>query len=91
MNALGIFIQERKFEVSAEQMQAATLPKIQVTGSGSDRFEIKAGPDLASQTLVKVPGEIELEVVQDAGDWFKVKLLDGKEGFISKKNAKILK
>jgi Curli production assembly/transport component CsgG len=91
LNALGIFIQERKFEVSTEQVQAAAIPKIQVTGSGSDRFEIKAEPNRASQTLVKVPGEIELDLVQDAGDWFKVKLLDGREGFISKRNAKMLK
>lgn len=91
LNALGIFIQERKFEVSSEQVQAAAIPKIQVTGSGSDRFEIKAEPNPASQTLVKVPGEIELELVQDSGDWFKVKLLDGREGFISKRNAKMLK
>ncbi len=91
LNTLGIFIQERTFEVSTAQVQAASIPKIQVIGSGSDRVEIKAEPNPGSQTLVKVPGEIELELAQDAGDWFKVKLLDGREGFISKKNAKMLK
>lgn len=91
LNALGIFIQERKFEVSAEQMQAASIPKIQVAGSSSERFEIKAEASAGSPTLIKVPGEIELEVVQDAGEWYKVKLLDGREGFIAKKNAKMLK
>jgi hypothetical protein len=72
-------------------VQAASIPKIQVIGSGSDRVEIKAEPNPGSPTLVKVPGEIELELAQDAGDWFKVKLLDGREGFISKKNAKMLR
>ena len=91
LNALGIVIQERKFEVSAEQVQAASVAKIIVLGSGSERFEIKAEPSLAGQTLVRVPGEIELELVQDTGEWFKVKLLDGREGFISKRNAKPLK
>ena len=91
LNALGIFIQERTFEVSSEQVQAASTPKIQVAGSSSDRVEIKAEPSPGSQTLVRVPGEIELEVVQDAGDWYKVKLLDGREGFIAKRNAKMLK
>jgi len=91
LNAMGIFIQERKFEISTEQVQAASIPKIQVAGSSSDRVEIKAEPSPASQTLVRVPGEIELEVVQDAGDWYKVKLLDGREGFIAKRNAKMLK
>jgi tetratricopeptide (TPR) repeat protein len=91
LNALGIFIQERKFEVSAEQVQAASIPKIQIAGSSSERFEIKAEPNPASQTLIKVPGEVELELVQDAGDWYKVRLLDGREGFIPKKNARMLK
>ncbi|MDZ7291115.1 MAG: CsgG/HfaB family protein [candidate division KSB1 bacterium] len=91
LNALGIYIQERTFEVSAEQVQAAGVAKIQVSGSSSERFEIKAEPNPASQTLLRVPGEIELELIQDAGDWYKIKLLDGREGFIAKKNAKMLK
>jgi uncharacterized protein YgiM (DUF1202 family) len=46
---------------------------------------------VSSPTLVKVPGEIELELIGKAGDWYKVKLLDGREGFIAKKDAKVLK
>jgi tetratricopeptide (TPR) repeat protein len=91
LNALGIFIQERKFEISSEQVQAASIPKIQVIGSGSERVEIKAEPNAGSQTLVKVPGEVELDLIEAAGEWYKVKLLDGREGFIAKKNAKMLK
>ena len=91
LNALGISIVERKFEISSEQVQAASIPKIQVVASGSDRVEIKAQPNAGSTTLVKVPGEIELDLLETAGDWFKVKLLDGREGFIAKRNAKMLK
>ncbi|MDZ7364632.1 MAG: hypothetical protein ONB43_02000 [candidate division KSB1 bacterium] len=91
LNALGIFIQEHKFEISPGQVQAASTPKIQVAGSSSNRVEIKAEPNPSSQTLLRVPGEIELEVVQDSGEWYKVKLLDGREGFIAKRNAKLLK
>ncbi|MDZ7263455.1 MAG: hypothetical protein ONB16_02640 [candidate division KSB1 bacterium] len=91
LNAMGIYLQERKFEVSSEQVQQATIAKIQVNGSSSERFEIKAEPNSGSPTLVKVPGEIELELLEPAGDWYKVKLLDGREGFIAKKNAKVLK
>jgi hypothetical protein len=72
-------------------MQVATAPKIQLNGSGSDRIAIKAASDPASQTLVKVPGEIELELVAAAGDWYKVKLLDGREGYLARKDAKVLK
>ncbi len=91
LNAMGIFLQERKFEVSSEQVQQATIAKIQVNGSSSERFEIKAEPNAGSSTLVKVPGEIELELLEAAGDWYRVKLLDGREGFIAQKNAKLLK
>ena len=62
-----------------------------MNGSASNRFEIKAEPNLGSQTLVKVPGEIELELIEKTGDWYKVKLIDGREGFIAKQNAKVLK
>ncbi|HEX9971659.1 MAG TPA: SH3 domain-containing protein, partial [bacterium] len=91
LNALEIFIEERKFEISSDQVQAAAVLKIQVNGSASNRFEIKAEPNPGSQTLVKVPGEIELELIEKTGDWYKVKLIDGREGFIAKQNAKVLK
>ena len=91
LNALGITIVERKFEISSEQVQAASIPKIQVVAAGADRVEIKAEPNAGSTTLVKVPGEIELDLLEASGDWYKVKLLDGREGFIPKRNAKMLK
>ncbi|MCI0699254.1 hypothetical protein L0337_45540 [candidate division KSB1 bacterium] len=91
LNALEIYLQARTFQASAEQMQVATAPKIQVNGSSSHRFEIKAESNPASQTLVKVPGEIELELVAAAGDWYKVKLLDGREGYLARKDGKMLK
>lgn len=91
LNAMGIYIQERKFEVTSEQVQSATVAKVQVNGSGSNRFDIKAAPDAGSATLLKVPGEIELELIETVGDWYKVRLLDGREGFIGKKDAKKIK
>jgi tetratricopeptide (TPR) repeat protein len=91
LNALGIYIQERKFEISSDQVQAATIAKIQVNGSGSTRVDVKAAPDPGSETLVKVPGEVELELIETVGDWYKVRLLDEREGYIMKKEAKLLK
>lgn len=91
LNGLGIFIETRKFEVSSDQVEAAAVMKILVNGSASNRFEIKAEPNSDSQTLVKVPGEIELELIETVGDWYKVRLIDNREGFIAKQNAKVLK
>ncbi len=91
LNAMGVSLQEHRFELSNEQLQQASVAKIQVNGSAGNRFEIKAEPNSGSVTLVKVPGGIELELIETAGDWYRVKLLDGREGYISKKDAKRLK
>jgi tetratricopeptide (TPR) repeat protein len=91
LSALDIFLQPRTFAVSTEQMQVAAAPRIQVIGSGADRIAIRAASDPTSPTLVKVPGEIELELVAASADWYKIKLLDGREGYLAKKNGKILK
>lgn len=91
LNALGIYIQEREFEISSDRVQAATVAKIQVSGSGSSRFDVKTAPDPGSETLVKVPGEVELELIETVGEWYKVRLLDEREGYIAKKDAKVLK
>ncbi|MDZ7343092.1 MAG: hypothetical protein ONA90_01115 [candidate division KSB1 bacterium] len=91
LKALGIQLQPHTFEVSAEKMQAATVAKIQVNGPSSARYEIKAGPDPGSPILVRVPGEIELELIETTSHWYKIKLLDGREGYISKNDAKIMK
>ncbi len=88
---LGVITEEYNFNVSSEQMASATSKKIIINGSSTDRWDVKAGPDENSETLVRVPGEIELEVVDSGGDWYKVKLLDGREGYFLKKNARFIK
>jgi hypothetical protein len=87
---LGVELKEHDFTVSADQVQAATLPKVQVKGGKGDRYEVlKEGSDDAA-VLIKVPGGIDLELLGREGDYYKVKLLDGREGFIHKDNAKAL-
>lgn len=88
---LGVVSEEYNFNVTQEQMQSATAKKIILNGKSTDRWEVKAGPDINSETLLRVPGEIELEVVDSGGDWYKVKLLDGREGYFLKKNARFVK
>jgi hypothetical protein len=88
---LGVVAEEYNFTISQEQLQSATSKKIIINGKSTDRWEVKAEPDPGSETLVRVPGEIELEVVDSGGDWYKVKLLDGREGYFLKKNARFIK
>jgi hypothetical protein len=90
LNAMDIFLQERAFTVAAEQIQVLTTARIEVKGPGSARRAIKAEPSAASATLINVPGEIELEYLGVSGQWYKVKLLDGREGYILKDDAKLI-
>ena len=83
LNALGIQLQPQTFEVSEAEVQATQIKKLEVKGPSSARRAIKAAPDANSETLVLVPGEIELEYLETVGTWHKVRLLDGREGYIA--------
>ncbi len=91
LQVLGLGLEEYAFNVTADQVRAATAKKIVINGNSSDRFEVKAGPDLNSETLVRVPGGIEFEVIDSGGEWYKIRLLDGRDGYFLKRNAKFIK
>jgi hypothetical protein len=88
---LGIVVEEYDFNVTQDQLASASSKKIQIHGKSTDRWDVKAQPDNNSETLLRVPGEIELEVIDSGGDWYKVRLLDGREGYFLKKNARFIK
>jgi len=80
---LGINIQPHNYSVSEEQIKSATSEKIRLTGDKSDRIDLKTEPTSASETVVKVPGGIELEMIEQTGSWYKVKTFDGKIGYVN--------
>ncbi len=88
---LGVVVEEYDFNITADQLASATSKKIQIHGKSTDRWDVKAQPDVNSETLLRVPGEIELDVIDSGGDWYKVRLLDGREGYFLKKNARFIK
>jgi tetratricopeptide (TPR) repeat protein len=91
LNALGIAITEYQFTVSQEEMAAASRSRIETKGPRAARHEIKAAPDAGSATVARVPGEIELELIEAKDNWFKVKLPDGKEGYLPQASGKVIK
>ncbi len=91
LNALGITLTEYQFPASSEEMAAATRSRIETKGPRTVRHEIKAAPDAGSATVARVPGEIELELLEAANNWFKVKLPDGKEGYLPQALGKVSK
>lgn len=91
LRALGVELNEYSFSATEEEKAAAVIPRIQIAGSGSDRVEVYEAPADDSRVMLKVPGGIELETVAEEGEWYKVKLLDGRQGYVSKEQAKQLK
>ncbi len=84
LKALGVMITPYKFSVSEEQMKSATAKKIKLRGGSGDRITLRATAEATSAVVVKVPGGIELELIEQSGPWYKVKTFDGKIGFIHK-------
>jgi hypothetical protein len=93
LNALDIVLEEREFQVSREEMAAATTSARIETKKleGTARHENKAAPHDSSETIARVPGEIELTMLESVDGWYKVRLPDGKEGYLLQASVKILK
>ncbi|HNW59419.1 MAG TPA: CsgG/HfaB family protein [bacterium] len=91
LKSLGLDLKEHDFTITAEQTSAALVPRVQILGSGSDRTALYEQPDQSSKVLVRVPGGIELEVTATQGDWYQVKLLDGRLAFVNREEVKVLK
>ncbi len=68
---------------------SASAKSVKTRGGKSDRYEVLAGPEKGASVVSKVPGDTEFEVRGDNGDFVKIKLLGGKEGFILKENVKM--
>jgi tetratricopeptide (TPR) repeat protein len=86
---LGVVIQEHTFAAAAEDVARATANVVEIRGGGEDRIPIRAQPDDHSEVVASVPGGVTFQVVREQGDWFRIKLLGGKEGYVQKDKAKL--
>jgi tetratricopeptide (TPR) repeat protein len=68
---------------------SATAKSVKTRGGKSDRYEVLAGPEKGASVVSKVPGDTEFELLGDNGDFVKIKLMGGKEGYILKDNVKM--
>jgi uncharacterized protein YgiM (DUF1202 family) len=62
---------------------------VKTRGGKSDRYDVLSGPDKGASVVSKVPGDTEFEMLGDNGDFVKIKLMGGKEGYILKDNVKM--
>ncbi|MFM7233774.1 MAG: SH3 domain-containing protein [Flavobacteriales bacterium] len=68
---------------------SASAKSVKTRGGKSDRYEVYTGPDKGASVVSKVPGDTEFEILGDNGDFVKIKLIGGKEGYILKDNVKM--
>ena len=84
----GVSIEKHPFNVSDAAAAAAATGRAKLKGDGRDRIPLYTNADQGSAVVAKVPGGIELEVVEKSGDWVKVKTFDGKVAFVRKEDVR---
>jgi curli biogenesis system outer membrane secretion channel CsgG len=78
LEALGVVIEKTDFT----QKSDALAEKVTTRGSKSDKYDVRVNPDEISDVVAKVPGDTEFTVIEQQGEYYLIKLLGGKQGFI---------
>ena len=81
---VGISFGEHEFGADGGDVLAA---KVRTKGSKSDRIEVRAEPENGSEVITKIPGDLEFTVIEKKGDWFLIKLLGDKQGYVHKSSV----
>ena len=89
LKTLGIEIAEHSFEVSEADIAAALAQKVEIKGGGGDRVPVFAEPREGSEVVGQVPGGVTFTVIDQQGDWYRIQLLGGKEGYVHENKAKV--
>ncbi|HOY44386.1 MAG TPA: CsgG/HfaB family protein [bacterium] len=82
LKGLGLELKEYDFSFTEKQASSTLSRRIRINGQGSERIPLYEKPDDSSKVLVRVPGGVELETASTAGEWYQVKLLDGRLAWI---------
>jgi len=88
MSLASIGVNMEKFDFSSKINSDALADKIHTKGKREDRFEVYEKDDVSSSVISKVPGDTDFIVIEKDGDFIKIKLLGGKEGYINSLNLK---
>lgn len=61
--------------------------KITLKGKSSDRVDVREYPDKGAGCIAKVPGGLQFNVLEKQGEWYRIKLLNNKEGFVHRSDV----
>ena len=81
---IGVEIQKHNFEFSKADQQEALSQKIQIKGKETDRVIVYVTPEKGGEVTAKIPGGTTFSVIEQSGEFYKIKLLGGKEGYVHK-------
>lgn len=84
LSKMGVEIVEHQFVVTEAATAAAMAGKVKTKGSRDDRIPVYKEADGSSEVVARVPGDLSFTVVRRINDWYLIKLLGGKEGYIHK-------
>jgi tetratricopeptide (TPR) repeat protein len=81
LGKLGVEITPYVFDESAGVK--LNMEMVKTVGKKQDRLDVYQDSNKGSDVVAKVPGDTEFEVISREGSFVKIKLLGGKEGYIS--------
>ncbi len=87
--AMGIEIKKHDFTLSAEKETTISANKVVIKGKSEQRFDIYAQPDQTSEVVAQVPGGVQFIVLGKEGDWYLIKLLGNKQGYVHKEKVEV--
>ena len=76
---MGINIVKHEFNTGGSTVLAE---RVKTKGNRKSRHSVYADANASSKILAKVPGDLEFVVIEKKGDWVKIKLATGGEGYI---------
>lgn len=84
---MGIEIAKHEFALSEDKKTEITAKKVEIKGKRDQRIKIYAQPDKSSEVVARVPGGVKFSILKRQGDWFEIKLMGGKQGYVHKEKA----
>ena len=80
LTSIGVIIEKQDYT----QRSDVLAEKVKTRGNKNDRYDVKKEPDAGAETAARVPGDTEFIVIEKKGEWILIKLLGGKQGYISR-------
>jgi len=87
LERIGIQMTGIDIHLTEGHIDAGGMDRVKLRGSSKIRIPVYASPG-KGKVITKVPGGISLDFISNEKEFYKVKLINGQEGYINIKDAK---